>query len=292
MPNNLGRDQIWTPDIWAAIDKAVLDEVGAIRVVQKVFDGMSTPNAANVPADEFDPDEMKIAEGTTKPLIEISVEFSLTQSQVNNEAAMHTGQTLAKLAAKVLASAEDKLLLQGRDAPLPRNVKVVNKNSAESGLFGAANDHDIAVRPIESRRGIPPVYGANLFRAVTQGIAELNRNGQPGPYALVLETGLYADAFAPVGDALVTTADRLSPLLPGGFYGSGAMPKDSGLLVSLGGDPTTIYVAQDAVTAYTGENQEGNYLLRVFERVQFVARDKTALVRLKFGVPPQAAQAG
>jgi hypothetical protein len=42
MPNNLGRDQIWTPDIWAAIDKAMLDEVGAIRVVQKVFHGSAT----------------------------------------------------------------------------------------------------------------------------------------------------------------------------------------------------------------------------------------------------------
>jgi hypothetical protein len=50
MPNNFGRDQIWTPDIWAAIDKAVVDEVGSIRVVQKVFGGMSMPNSANVPA--------------------------------------------------------------------------------------------------------------------------------------------------------------------------------------------------------------------------------------------------
>ena len=75
-----------------------------------------------------------------------------------------------------------------------------------------------------------------------QGIAALNRKGQPGPYALILETSVYADAFSPVGDALVTTADRLTPLLAGGFYSSGAMPEHSGLLVSLGGDPTTIYI--------------------------------------------------
>lgn len=37
MPNNLGRDQIWTPAIWADIDKAVLDQAGSIRVVEKIF---------------------------------------------------------------------------------------------------------------------------------------------------------------------------------------------------------------------------------------------------------------
>lgn len=54
MPNNLGRDQLWTPQIWADIDKAVLDQVGSIRVVQKVFNSSSLPDAANVPADHFD----------------------------------------------------------------------------------------------------------------------------------------------------------------------------------------------------------------------------------------------
>jgi uncharacterized linocin/CFP29 family protein len=290
MPNNLGRNQLnWTPAIWAAIDKAVLDEVGSIAVVRKVIDNISVPGAANVPADDFDRDEMKIAEGRTKPLIEISVEFSLTQSQVDNEATLYTGQTLAKLAAKSLALAEDEMLLRGHHAELPRTVKVVNKESAGDGLLGAAGDHEVPVRPINGSKG---VYGANLFKAVVHGIAELNRKGQPGPYALILKTSAYADAFSPVGDALVTTADRLKPLLEGGFYSSGALPEDSGLLFSLGGGATKLYIAQDAITAYTGENRGGDYLLRVFERFQFVASDKTAFVRLKFQAAARAAQGG
>jgi uncharacterized linocin/CFP29 family protein len=291
MPNNLGRDQLWTKEVWADIDKAVLDEVGSIRVVQKVFSSTNMPNAANVPADKFDADEMKIAEGITKPFIEISVEFSLTQSQVDNEATLHTGRTLAKLAAKSLALAEDTLLLQGHGAQLPNRMKVINRQSAEEGLIGVGDGRDIPVRALEPGGGTTAVYGASLFTAVTNGIAELNKKGQPGPYALLLESSVYADAFSPVANTLATTADRLTPLLTGGFYGTGALPKDTGLLVSLGGEPTTIYIAQDAITAYTQEDGEGNYRFRVFERVQFVARDRAAFVNMKFQAAARAAKA-
>ncbi len=290
MPNNLGRDQLWTPQIWADIDKAVLDEVGAIRVVQKVFNGTTAPNSSNVPADEFDPDEMRIAEGRTKPFLELSVEFSLTQSQVDNEATLHTARTLAKLAAKSLALAEDTLLLQGSRADLPQIVKVNNKGSAEDGIIGDREERELTVKPLEAGSGSIG-YGPHLFTAVVQGIAELTKRGQPGPYALLLESSVYADAFSPVANTLATTADRLTPLLPGGFYGTGALPKETGLLVSLGGDATTIYVAQDATTAYTQENKDGRYLFRVFERVQFVARDRTSAVNLKFLTAAKAMKA-
>jgi hypothetical protein len=44
MANNLGRDKVWTPEIWADIDKAVLAEVGRLRVAQKVFPGSTNGN--------------------------------------------------------------------------------------------------------------------------------------------------------------------------------------------------------------------------------------------------------
>jgi len=292
MANNLGRDQLsWTPDIWADIDKAVLAEVGSIRVVQKVFNSTHVPNATNVPADQLDEDAMTIDEGATKPLIEISVEFSLTQGQVDNEATLHTGRTLAMLAGKTIASVEDALLLQGTNHPkLAKNVSVVNENSAEHGLFGVASGPAISVKPLPSTSGTPTVYGGNLFAAVTQGMGHLTQNGQPGPYALILESSVYADAFSPMASTLATTADRLTPLLTGGFYGTGAMPARTGLLTSLGGQPTTIYVAQDPTTAYTQENKDGSHLFRVFERVQFVARHKTAFVNLAFKAAAAAAK--
>jgi uncharacterized linocin/CFP29 family protein len=278
--NNLNRDGLWTPDVWKDIDTAVLAEVGAIRIAQKVFPSTPMPGAANVPADIFRPQSMSISEGQTKAFIEISIEFQLTQSQVDNEITLHTARTLAKLSAKSIALAEDSLIHQGEDAKLPPTVKVVNRESANSGLLGAAR----ANKPIEVKHlpNKPGVYGEDTFRAVTKGMADLGKEGQPGPYALVLESTIYADTYAPLPTTLVTTADRLTPLLPGGFYGTGTLPESTGLLVSLGGEPTSIFVGVDAITAYTQEDLEGRHRFRVFERVQFVARDPRAFIRLEF----------
>lgn len=281
--NNLNRDQLWTPAIWQGIDTAVHGEVTPIRVAQKVFPPRVMEGAANVPADIFNPGTMAIAEGQTKPFIEILVEFSLTQSQVDNEATLNTGLTLAKLAAKFLALAEDTLIFEGDDAKLPPNIKVVNRESAGAGLLGAANVN----KPVEVEPLQPGVYGGNTFKGVLEGMAELFKEGQPGPYALILEAAIYADTYAPLPTTLVTTADRLIPLLPGGFYGTGTLPEKTGLLASLGGEPVTIYRGLnlnnfDVLTAYTQEDLEGRQRFRVYERVQFIARDPRSLVKLAF----------
>lgn len=281
MNTTLGRDKIWTPDLWDEIDKAVKAEIGQLRVAQRVFPSIDVAGSAVVPADRLDLENMSIEEGQTKPLIELSVEFRLTQSQVENEPTLHTGRTLARLAAKSIALAEDAIIFQGRRANIP-GVRTVNLESAEDGLLG------VATRPLvinSSARDFPQ----SVFRGVSSGIATLNSLGQPGPYALILESTVYADTYSPLGVTLVTTADRIIPLVPGGYYASGNLlepqaggggPLRTGLLVSLGGEPTTIYIGVDAVTAFTQADTEGNFRFRVFERLQFVARDPRAFVRI------------
>jgi uncharacterized linocin/CFP29 family protein len=280
MPNNtLGRDEVWSEPIWQEIDNAVLAEVGRIRVAQKVFPASQNLNGQYVPADVFDPNKvpLSIDEGQTKPFTEISVEFRLTQGQVDNEVTLRTGKTLSRLAAKFDALVEDTLFFQGKDVKLPDGVKVINKESVGPGLLNVKGIKSIDVPPLD-----PGVYGANTFKAVTKGISELNDDAQPGPYALVLESAIYADTYAPVENGLTTTADRLTPLLPGGFYGTGTLPDKRGLLVSLGGGPTSLYVGRDAITAYTQDDADGSSRFRVFERVQLIARDPRAFVRLVF----------
>ncbi len=283
MANNLSRDKVWTPEIWADIDKAVLAEVGRLRVAQKVFPGSTNGNGQYVPADKFDRDKMMIAEGLTKPYIEISVEFRLTQGQVDGEATLHTGRTLAQLATKSVAMAEDILLFQGHHAQLPANVRVVNHESADGGLLGGQGTASLKVCLHDKTK--LGVYGSHTFQKVTEGIGLLNGQSQPGPYALILESSVYADAFAPLEDTMVTTADRLEPLLPGGFYSTGALPARTGLLVSLGGQPTTIFLGQEVITAYTQPDADGNSCFRVFERIQLVAREPEALLVLSFEGP-------
>src|SRR5206468_661691 len=114
--NNLNRDQLWTSAVWQDIDTAVLAHAGSIRVAQKVFPTTAVTGDPNVPADVFHRETMSIDEGLTKPFIEISVEFPLTQTQIDNEPRLHTTRTLAKLAAKSLALAEDLLIFQGAEA--------------------------------------------------------------------------------------------------------------------------------------------------------------------------------
>ncbi|MGB5712648.1 MAG: encapsulin, partial [Waterburya sp.] len=142
--------------------------------------------------------------------------------------------------------------------------------------------------PIEVLRLTNPptsaIWGENVFSAVADGRSILTSKAQAQNYALFLPTKVYADTFIPPSTAsLVTTAERISPLVEGGFYGTGTLPENKGLLVALAGDPTGIYVGREATTEFV--HKEGSkYFFRVVERVQFVARDPRAFVLLKFQI--------
>jgi uncharacterized linocin/CFP29 family protein len=284
MAVNLGRDKLaWPTEIWQDIDQAVLDEAGRIRIAQKVFPASTDGNGQYVPDDAIDRRDgakvLEIPEGRTKPYVELSVDLALTESQVENESTLHTGRTLAMLAAKDIAQAEDTLFFQGVEVLAEDPLRVVNRAGATAGLLNLDGADNVEVPRLEGEDGS---YGPKTFKAVVDGISKLTANGQPGPYALILATDVYADTFAPVGGTLTTTADRLIPLLAGGFYGTGTLPDRTGLLVSLGGQPTTLFVGQDMITAYTQSNEKGQTVLRVYERVQIIARDPTAIVKLTF----------
>ena len=49
--NATGRENMWNPQIWGDIDKAVMADVGRVRVAQKVFPAQQKPNQDNVQAD-------------------------------------------------------------------------------------------------------------------------------------------------------------------------------------------------------------------------------------------------
>lgn len=283
MANNFGRGSVWTPQIWSDIDKEVMADVGRVRVAQKVFPAQQKPNQDNVQADilmlgQTPGDPLMIKEGVTLPFIEISAKFALTQSQVNSEATLRTAQTLAQLSARKVALAEDLVLFQGAQAKLPQGVTVANMTSGWNGLLNIEG----MLKPIDVEPLATGGFGENTFKAVSNGIGQLIAAGHPGPYALVLETSIFADTHAPVPNTLVTTSDRINPLVDGRFYGTGTLPANTGLLVSLGGNPTTIHIAQDAVAVYNSEDPFGNHRFRVLERVQIVVREPQAFIKLQF----------
>ena len=220
-------------------------------------------------------------------------QFPLTSTQVSKEREAKVCMTLSRMAAKAIALAEDIAIFQGRAGQLPANVTADFVDSMRDGLLGEADPADAddddttkVSRPIRvprSRNRTPGLlYGENIFAAVADGIAKLIAKAQAPPYALFLPTKVYADTFVPPSVAsLVTTAERIRPLVEGGFYGTGTLPPDKGLLVALGGDPTGLYVGREAATEVLRKDGS-KFFFRVAERVQFVARDPRALVLLVF----------
>jgi uncharacterized linocin/CFP29 family protein len=126
----------------------------------------------------------------------------------------------------------------------------------------------IQVRPFPgSPSGV--TYGENTFDAVTQGYSALTAQGQPGPYALILNTTVYADLYTSVGiGSLVTTAERVEPLVKAGLFGTGTVPPDPssppggpyyGVLVSIGGDTMDLVVGQDATTEFMQQTSAASF---------------------------------
>lgn len=280
MNTTVNRAGFWDDQVWATIDEGVTTAVGAVRVAQKVFPTEQLANATSVPADIFDSEKMSIAEGITRPYVELAVEFTLTNGQVNQDPTGSTASTLSKLAAGPLALAEDIIILQGRQVDLPQGVRIESGGeTVEDGLLGLARGQTITVhRPDPAA---PTNSGGEILLAIAKGIALLTKEVQSPPFALIEGT----DAFAATWGSVINGAPAytvLNPVLAGGIYGTGAMPRDAGLLVALGGDRTTIYIGTDAITEPTHQGSRGLYHFRTFERVQFVARDKRAFVLLDF----------
>lgn len=279
MPNEVN----WPESIWKEINEAVVKEVAKVRIAQKVF---PTTVFANDPTEVINDvitfPALTIKEGATKPFVEIFREFPLTSAQVSKESEKRAGKTLARMAAKEIALVEDTVIFQGNNGKLPPEVNAEQRDSAAEGLLGVAAGQSIVVPKVDTKTRTGLLYGENTFAAVTDGIARLTAKGQAPNYALILPTAVYADTFVPPSPAsLVTTAERIRPLVEGGFYGTGTLPVDQGLLVALGGEPTSLYVGREAALEFV-RKQGANYIFRVAERVQFVARDARAFVLLKF----------
>ena len=191
------------------MDKAVREEVGRVSVAQKAFPSTVVNKRAarslsiglclypenppagrptHVPEDPGIDDEFQ-------PFFEISRQFVLTQAQVDGEENVHLAPSLARLAASVIANAEDRILFLGKNAlndpaTLPvtvKGVELTNKGALPLGFVAEADNFD------------PVLVNGNILKAVAEGIAALNTDDQPGPYALFLPPNRYAEAFAPGG---------------------------------------------------------------------------------------------
>lgn len=291
------NDFNWPETVWKDINDGVVKEVNKVRVAQKVFSPKTfDDHPTQIPNEIINFTDLSIKEGETKPFVDIYVEFTLTSSQVQQETDQKICHKLAIMAAKVVALAEDAYFFQRSNREprspdparsgirFPGNVKIVNwRTDRDLGLLAEANppdaddnDADKVSEPIIVEKANDlAIWGENTFKAVTDGMTKLEAKGQAQNYALFLPTQVYADTFVPPSRAsLVTTADRIKPLVEGGFHSSGVLPESEGLLVALAGEPTILYVGQEASTEFVQRQGGGNYHFQVKERVQYVVRSK------------------
>jgi len=325
-----GRGKIpWSKDVWDRIDQAVMTEIKRTRICARFLPvRMVPPKTTSVPTDSYQASVagagvgsiLNVDEGATLRLNEYYVEFEMTPQQVDQEEGdfkqlgHSTAVTLATKAANVLALAEDLIIFQGQNAitgatPFTSNlVQGLGGNKpSDTGLLNfpvgdsapGAGPLTVAPAPaisvIEVDPLAPPVggviYGSNTFEKVAAAYSQLQATGQYGPYALVLETVPYADAFAPLPATLTLTADRIKPLMTAGFFGSGTLPPNPppapaapyyGVMVSLGGNTMDLVAGIEPITAFQQEDTTGNYRFRVLQRFALRVKDPTAIVILQF----------
>jgi uncharacterized linocin/CFP29 family protein len=308
MNGSLGRDRVWNDHIWSEIDQAVRQEIGRIRVAQKVFPSLVVNNVLPISTSRVGPPGFIVpppgpALDVFAPFFEISTQFVLTQAQVDGEENVRLAASFARSAASQISAAEDALLFFGPAAMVPPGINVTNQpvvppvpQVIPPGIVAEAAAYPaIQVPPVPRPGGGPPPVNpgdlGEIMTAVAQGIAALNARAQPGPYALFVPPVRFAQIFAPVGPGLLQTpGDQLNHVVTGGLYMVNSLaaapappfPNDVGILVSLGGEPAKIILGSDAMTAFTFTNAVGNYHFRVFEPIQMVVRDGRAFQTIQF----------
>lgn len=290
--NHGGRDRIWTQGDetknWDRIDAAVQAEVDAIRVAKQFLPAHpANPvgSVSTIPALIIDPETMTIDDSVMTSLIDIWVEFTLAEQQIENEGTVGTASTLARFAADALAQAEDILIFEGKggvEALQNRKPRVEHRRALHirTGLLEAALAEkqiiDVPLLPGRENR-----YGQNTFEAVAKAINALFGNGRGGPYAVALNHTKYAETYSSQDDAFVYAAEVIKPLATGGYFSTNALPENFGVVVALGGTMERV-AGVEPYTQYTQMDDDGFFHFRVYECFALNLMLRDAVFALRF----------
>jgi uncharacterized linocin/CFP29 family protein len=123
--------------------------------------------------------------------------------------------------------------------------------------------------------------GANVFAAVVKAINRLEEAAYFKPYACVLSSNLFAEVYTPMQNSMVLPADSLPPILNGPLLRSSTLEDNTGLVISLQGNPVEIVVASEIHVRYLQAAQDGEHVFRVSERFVLRVKDATAIALIK-----------
>lgn len=298
----MSNGSFWTNTQWAIFNDTPASQAGTtpavpaklgllhttmtpIAVAQQVFLNTIVTGTDNpIPADRIDRGTGIPTTGETRGVATLRKPFKLFPVHVSDPL-LTMASNQVTLAGQALALVEDMLFFQGKNAPLPKPegqavyLDAGDKEKLGEGLLGiAASNKTIIVRQRE--KGI---WGLATYKAVVEGIGQFTNDLQGPSYSLIVSPKLFADANLPLpGNVLVTPSSAIQSLLSNGqFVPSPGMPNEFGLLASLGGQTTTLYIGTGPLVEYNAyDNSVYSFTAR--ESIQFLNIDSRSLIRLQF----------
>jgi len=293
----MSSGDFWTPAIWMQFNGNPNDKtqpgllrttMGPMQVAEHVFPTMVRGNDTSFSADTIDLNTGIPTTGATRSFATLRKPFTLFPVHVADPA-LTMASNQVTLTGQSLALVEDILFFQGNDAQLPQgggtsvSLPPGDQAKLDSGLLGIATTNEVI--PVPPRK--KGIYGLATYSAVVAGIAQFTTDQQGPPYALILSPDVFADANLPLEDeALVTPASAIQALLASGpFVMSPGLPAKTGLLASMGGKTTTLYIGTGPLVEYN--SYDGSvYSFTGRESIQFLNIDARSLIKLAFEDKP------
>lgn len=263
MPDFLQRDQApLTPDQWTALDQVVVGTARSLLVGRRVLSVIG-PFGAGIEALPSDPlggrgmgqidllgneegDAIGLDARRSLPVPLLYQDFWLHWRDLaaSDQLGLPLDTSRAAAAAQAVAQAEDTLVLDGAPA---------------LGLDG--------LRTVAGHQSLPlgdwSVEGQG-FAAVVTAVRHLTDRGVPGPYALLVSTGLYAQLHRLFGTSGVLEIEQVEKLARRGVYATSILPEPGAVLLDSGAQHLDLAISVDLTTAYV-ESANLNHHFRVVE---------------------------
>lgn len=268
----------WTEAQLTLVKNLIAEEVEKARLSHKFIPELKlAEDARSVPADEYDSRANAVDDVKTIPLVEVAAPVKLTKLQAE-DADLSSALLLLRRAANRLARAHDAVVFAGQPGP---NALPPTAPASLAAIGGAKND---GVSATGNCVNVDPAkggsYGEKLVETVADALIQLEGNGYIGSYVLVLGQQLFTDANTPSPGSLVLPKDRLEALLGGGpLHRSSVLPKDQGLLLSLGGEPMDRAIAVTPKFEFLRIGANEIRECRVFERFALRLKEKDSVIK-------------
>jgi len=263
MPDFLQRDQApLTADQWTTLDRVVVGTARSMLVGRRVISVVG-PFGAGVEAlpsdtlsgmgmgridllgnEEGDAIGLEARRYLPVPLLYKDFWLHWRDLEASDQLGLPFDTSRAAAAAEAVAQAEDALVLDGNPA---------------LGLAGLRN--------AEGHQSIPlGDWGeeGQGFAAVVNAVRHMTDRGFPGPYALIVSTGLYAQLNRIFGNTGVLEIEQVEKLARRGVYATSVLPEPAALLLDSGAQNMDLAISVDLTTAYV-ESANLNHRFRVLE---------------------------